>query len=325
MDACGPAGAEALLAHGHAGVAREFAGRGDWQCARVLARSLSAAGDRDGAERLLRPFAAAGWWPAVEALAVLLGEPGIDLVRSHPETLASLLGATGRLDDLLSLARGATGTPAVLRALVSATAGRGRDDEVEAVLREHGDPALLLAEVWERQGRVDEAIALLRPVPAAVPGARAHLAGLLGELLVDRGRPDEAIAVVDELGDPGWQVCLTRARLLIRCGRADEAVAHLTAHPAAAQPWESAPVAEILTLAGRPDEALAALRRGDDSDLLVAMLIERGLLGEAVSIMDDRSRRPADPVPDPWGDLPGPALQGNCVRSAAGGGEQGET
>ncbi|WP_327187389.1 hypothetical protein [Streptomyces sp. NBC_01334] len=71
-----PTVAALLHEHGHHDVLRQAATHDDWFCARRLAETASASGPEGQATALalLEPFAATGWWPAVDTVAGLLTE-----------------------------------------------------------------------------------------------------------------------------------------------------------------------------------------------------------------------------------------------------------
>ncbi|AGZ42760.1 hypothetical protein AFR_22450 [Actinoplanes friuliensis DSM 7358] len=242
--------AAALVENGYLELARQEARRGDFDCADALARACP-----EEAVELYRPFAAAGVWMAVHRLTgVLPAEEAIALVRPQAEAgerlfvvrLAELLAEQGRIDEAISVLRPGLDDWYLARALVELTAGRDRDDEVLNLLLHHES---LRATVLERQGRPDEAVALLtsklrgpdsydvghaqqiarilawHDPPAllefAAGDGREYATRILAESLEDQGRTDEAIEVLR--GDPSLP------ELLVRHGRLDEAIELL--HP----------------------------------------------------------------------------------------------
>ncbi|MGW8701977.1 hypothetical protein ACWGOK_34515 [Streptomyces eurythermus] len=71
-----PTVAALLHEHGHHDILRHAAAHGDWFCARRLAEAAAESGPdgRAAALALLEPFAATGWWPAVDTVAGLFAE-----------------------------------------------------------------------------------------------------------------------------------------------------------------------------------------------------------------------------------------------------------
>ncbi|MEU9029960.1 tetratricopeptide repeat protein [Streptomyces sp. NPDC048383] len=425
-----------LLDHGHADTVRELALDGEWFCARARARFLGAEGRQDEARSVLAPYVATGWWTAVAEAAGLLGAWGrvaeaLDLVRPRAEAgehpalrdFALLLARAGRAEEAYELLRPHVTERLLAGPLVEVSAGLGRDEEVAALLAdriapgracaacgdtecgapyvEPPDASALLAAVRERQGRTDEAVALLRAhgpgagtvngrdplagllarlgrtaelraYAAQEPGGNAerflarwleergdvagavevyrpsaaassHAALRLAELLVrhgrgeeaidvlaalpaargghsdcildalctlyvDRGRAEEGLARFAGIVDPPdceeWDLLRMRAALLAACGRVDQAVAELRAHPEGGSTYAAEVVAGLLAGAGRPEEAVAVLDPGDP-DLrkpLAELLMALGRIGEAVAVL--RRPLPAPPPPTVYREAP---------------------
>ncbi|MFJ3836931.1 hypothetical protein ACIPY6_15630 [Streptomyces sp. NPDC090054] len=313
---------EYLLDHGHAETVRELAEDGEWFCARARARALAADGRQEEARALLAPYVETGWWTAVEEAAGLLGgwgrvEEALDLVRPHAEAgegsalrkFALLLARAGRAEEAYELLRPHVADRFLAGALVEVTAGLDRDEEVAALLAarlepgracgrcgsprcgaryvEPPDAVALLAAVRERQGRADEAVALLR---AHGPGAgtvngRDPLAGLLARL----GRMAELRAYAAQ--DPGGDAERLLAELLEEAGDVAGAVG-VYRPSAAGSSYAALRLAELLVRHGRGDEAidvLAALpaARGGHSDCvldaLCALYVARGRAEEGLA------------------------------------------
>ncbi|WP_043173768.1 tetratricopeptide repeat protein [Streptomyces sp. NRRL B-24484] len=272
-----------MVERGHLDEVAAQARGGDWFCARAWAGALAGAGRLEEALTALAPFTATGRWKAVETEAGLLerwGRPqeAVLLVRPHAERghppavahLARLLAGQGRGGEAFDLLRPYVEDWSLAEALVEVTAGLGRDEEVAALLADRIEAAErcdgpcgcrsvtpdnaveLLAEVRERQGRIDEAIALLRTRATtsidgrdqlaellarsgrigelrayAATDSHGHAARCLGDLLEERGDPDGAAAVyrrhAEEHG-PGGNSLDLLAQLLVRHGRVDEAI-----------------------------------------------------------------------------------------------------
>lgn len=208
-----------------------WAGRGERFCAREWARLLGGQGWQDEALEVLDPYLATGWWTAVEATAELLEswgriEEAIEITRArmavgHPTALQSyarLLARHGRSDEAFTLLRPHRDDSSIAWALVDVSEGAGRDEEAAALFvariraDDHQcsdfpwccrglapDTAIgLLATIRERQGRVEEAITLLRTRDGTSLNGRDQLADLLA-----RHGPIEDLrsyAAVDDLG-----------------------------------------------------------------------------------------------------------------------------
>lgn len=218
-----------LLELGHEQEVEFQARRGEWFCAREWARLLGDRGRQAQALEVLAPYVATGWWPAGQAQAELLESWGraaeaIALARPYArvggfklEFLARLLARHGRRDEAVGLLSAGIEDPALATALVEVTEGTGRDEDVAALLAARiparhrcdepwccrgldPDTAIgLLAVIRERQGRLDEAIALLRTRQVSSSGGRDRLA----DLLARHGRTGElrAYAAIEAHGN----------------------------------------------------------------------------------------------------------------------------
>ncbi|WP_438302467.1 hypothetical protein ACSHXN_01550 [Streptomyces sp. HUAS TT11] len=141
-----PTVATLLHEHGHHGVLREAAARGDWFCARRLGEAATSEYGLDGqatALALMQPFAATGWWPAVSTVAGLLTDwervdEAIALLRPLADTghryalrdLARLLARQGHLDQIVALLGPRAADLLLAEELVELAAGHGRDKGV---------------------------------------------------------------------------------------------------------------------------------------------------------------------------------------------------
>ncbi|KOX12088.1 hypothetical protein ADK67_47630 [Saccharothrix sp. NRRL B-16348] len=272
-----------LLELGHGDEVELQAGRGDWFCAREWSRVLGVQGRQAEALEVLAPYVATGWWPAARAQAELLeswgrAEEAIALARPYAEVVGlpleffgRLLARHGRRDEAIESLSAGIEDWFLATALVEVAEGAGRDEEIAALLtaripaghRCDGpwccgglDPDTvisLVATIRERQGRVDEAIALLRTRQHitsvnnhdqladllarhdrieelreyAASEYLGHAARRLAEVLEERGDVEGAIAVYRQPGDsPVRQThgSVHLAQLLARHGRGDEAI-----------------------------------------------------------------------------------------------------
>ncbi|MCN9244061.1 hypothetical protein NGF19_25320 [Streptomyces sp. RY43-2] len=286
-----------LLELGHAEVVESWAGRGEWFCAQEWARLLGERGRQAEAPAVLDPYLATGWWTAVKATAELLelwgrAEEAIALTRvrmeaGHPVALefyARLLARHGRGDEAFTLLRPHVDDWSLARALVEVSAGARRDEEAAVLLAaripaEHRcdspwccrslDPDLaigLLATIRERQGRVDEATALLRTRDKSSFNGRDQLADLLARH--DRIAELRAYAAEDDLGHAVQRL----AELLEERGDVEGAIAAYRQADGSSprRPHTEVLLAHLLARHGRGDEAidvmraLADARNGDD-------------------------------------------------------------
>lgn len=271
------------------------AGRGQWFCALAWARLLGEQGRQADALEVLAPYLATGWWTAVEAAARLLEcwgrvDEAIEITRvrmeaGHPMALefyTRLLARHGRAKEAFTLLR-----PHVdelpLGALVDVAGAAGCDEEAAALVAvrtEHrctdfpwccngvdrGTALRFLATIRERQGRTDEAIALLRAGNSTPVNNREQLAAVLARA----GRLDElrAMAATDDSG------CAVRqlARSLEEIGDVEGAIAAYRQADSAVAPtsYSAFELTQLLARHGRGSEAIDVMRvradiyNGDD-------------------------------------------------------------
>lgn len=298
-----------LIERGHEDEVRREAGQGDWFCARGLAGELDRRGEREAVMALLAPYVGTGWVEAATTAAGFLdgwsraGE-AIDLIRPLAETgdrvavncLAGLRAGQGRADDVFALLGPRAGDWYDAGALARLAEGLGRDEQVLELLPVASPDCCaphyaveLRARLLERQGRVDDALLLLR---AHIDGGRAvnvnhveqaadmlirhgRLAGVrelaagrggefaaqrLAVSLAARGETSEAVAELRPVIDGGsLNAAALAAQLLAQDGRADEAieVLRLASATHGNPDWVVGMLADLLAGQGRADEALA--------------------------------------------------------------------
>ncbi|GAB3839440.1 hypothetical protein ACFPIJ_34880 [Dactylosporangium cerinum] len=313
---------ERLVELGHTDEVERQAGRGEWFCALDRARYLAGQDRQAEALAVLDPFVATGWWTAAESAAALLegwGRVAEAIALTLPyaedgksfavEWVGRLLARHGRADEAFDLLHPHVREGFVAAALVDACPHRAEEVAALLVARIEAAPVpecqcgrgcvrwrrtepwnagALLATIRERQGRVDEAIALLDGMESTAVNDHDLLADLLArhdrfenlrayaatdilgfgarrlaEVLEGRGDVDGAIAVYRQPAEA--LICSLHeplARLLMRHGRVEEATAVL-------REWAGAPggtedyVADTLCThyadLGRPEDGLAFL------------------------------------------------------------------
>ncbi len=192
----------------------------------------------------------------------------------------------------------------------------------------------LLATIRERQGRIDEAIALLRRRQITPANSRDRLADLLArydrieelrayaaldgheeavqrlaELLEESGDVEGAIAVYGQVGGPAAQgpnSAYDLAQLLVRQGRGGEAIAVIRAQADArhGDDWILHILSELCLDQGRPAdglahlEALDALRGGEDEWELYWMRLP--LIAACSGVDETVERARAHPEGNTW-------------------------
>ncbi|MFJ5725192.1 tetratricopeptide repeat protein [Streptomyces sp. NPDC093149] len=319
-----------LLERGHVDVVELQAGRGEWFCALAWARLLGEQGRQGDALEVLAPYLVTGWWTAVVAAAELLEgwervDEAIEITRvrmeaGHPMALefyTRLLARHGRSEEAFTLLRPHIGELSLAVALVDVAAAADGDGEAAALLAaraEHrcsdfpwccrgldrGTAIGLLATIHERQGRIDEAIVLLRTRDAISVNGQDQLADLLArhgrtgelracaateelgyagqrlaELLEERGDAEGAIAVYRQTGDSSLRrvsMTVQLAWLLARHGRGNEAidVMRVQADARKGDDWVLHALSDLCLDQGRPEvglahlDALAAARGGEE-------------------------------------------------------------
>ncbi|TXS19954.1 hypothetical protein EAO71_33205 [Streptomyces sp. ms191] len=313
-----------LHEHGHHDVLRQAASGGDWFCARRLAEAASGAGPdgRATALALLEPFAATGWWPAVDTVAGLLAEwerddEAVVVLRPLADSghryalrdLARLLARQGHVDQVVALLGPRAADLTLAEELVELAAGHGRDAEIAALLPDVGtgatdqfgfwssdavDTVPLHARFLELQGRTDEAIDLLGRHVRVEGVVYADHAEQLARLLGRHGREAELRAFPTDEGEEYALAAL--AELLEEQDRIPEAVALLGRSAGTGNPHAAFGLAELLARHGRHDEAVEVLSTvaetaGGDSDwilhLLCRILVDVGRADDALTYIGD--------------------------------------
>ncbi|MFF5088958.1 tetratricopeptide repeat protein [Streptomyces niveus] len=321
-----------LLERGHADVVESQAGDGQWFCALAWARVLCDQGREADALEALAPYVATGWWTAVVAAAELLegwgrADEAIDITRTrmeagHPMALGAytrLLARHGRAEEAFSLLVPHVDDWVLATALVDVASVAGRDEEAAALLASRiradhccdgpwccrgldSDMALgLLATIRERQGHIDEAIALLHRRQITSVNSRDQLSDLLArhglikelrayaaqdgheeaiqqlaELLEKKDDLEGAIAVYGPAGKHAVRspnAAYELAHLLARHGRGTAAIAVMRAQADVhhSDDWILHALSELCLDHGRPADGLAHLdaldaRRGGEAE-----------------------------------------------------------
>ncbi|MEV0902858.1 hypothetical protein [Actinoplanes sp. NPDC049802] len=292
---------------------RPFAETGRWEPNARIADRLAADGNLDAAITVVRPIAESGDPAAIERLAFLLADAGrideaLDIVRRRPENeysgavnrVARLLAEQNRTAEAIDLLLPRVARYRHTRKLVEITAGGEWDETVIAALRPLTGPGALaawgcgearadtsfavesLSEVLQRQGRTDEAIAVLRDACAEQGYHLVNHVEKLADLLA-RHDPDGLRELA--AGEGGWTAAQRLAVHLEEQGRVDEAVEVLRRRGLVGQ------LGELLARHGRADEAIEVLRPGgvngaDHLPVLCRLLADQDRFDEALAIVD---------------------------------------
>ncbi|MFD8736069.1 hypothetical protein ACFV06_14300 [Streptomyces sp. NPDC059618] len=314
-----------LLEHGHLDLVVEAAGSirtggpGAWECARGAASELSRRGEREAAWQVLDPYVRPRSWAAVKTAAELLenwgrAEEALALVRTQEgqDRLAApvearLLVALGRAEEAMDLLRPHLGDWYYLQGLVDATEGAGLDEQVadliaplvELEARTSGPllASVRLAEVLERQGRVDEAARALQRNLDTGSSISVNVVEALAQLLARHDRLRE----LDDLTTRSYGQYAVGDLIgkLEELGRTEAAFA--VARRAAANHGTrgAAHLADLLLRHGRPEEALEAARPllasrdcGCYEQDLLAKLLDHGHPDTAHDLLAELASKP---------------------------------
>lgn len=238
-----------------------------------------------------------------EALAVLHAYGPTPVNNRDP--LAELLVKHGRIAELRAYA--ADGEhPSAVRRLAEHLEEQGDVEGAAEVYRpqaeqDFGHARSLLAELLARHGRGGEAIEVMRAHDTDDDYALHLLCGLFAA----EGRAEEGLAHLDALksrrGEEEWELFRLRGPLLAACGRLDEAMERIRAHPEGASWYAVEDLARLLAGSGRPEDAVALLEtdRIRHRQDLAPLLVEMGRPEEAVALL--RIPLPEVPLPAPSG------------------------
>jgi tetratricopeptide (TPR) repeat protein len=239
-----------------------------------------------------------------------------------------VLERLGRVDEAVDLLqekvhhRNSTSTN-IVEQLADVLARHGRHDELRALINGYGKEyaAKRFALHLESIGDVEGALALLEPMAAggarnasvylaetliraglgeeglavvrrALPGDPECLLSWWRELMVERGRAEEALAVVDEMAQGSYGLTENlygeRLCLLVHAGREEEAIQAVAAR--SDDEWEGAEmVGDALVAVGRIDQALEVFERARDRKYfqtqIATLKARQGRVEEALAVL----------------------------------------
>lgn len=312
-----------LLEYGHVDVVRELVHEGDWLCAHEWAKQLADQGRHDEALAVLTPFTVTGLWGPVKAAGDLLEQLGradeaIALcepvaaagVRPAIEHTARLMVRHGRAAEGFELLLPHVDDAFHARALVDISAGLGRDEELVVLLRsvQSANAVVLLATVLERQGHVDEAIALLDDNHHRDGQTNVDVVECLADMLVRHGRRTQLEQLIEGHGEAFAVARL--ARHSKENGDIEGAIKAWRVYSEASGHNVDTSVGLLLIEAGRVDEGLDTLRTGlpyDDQSGLqgwCSLMDEHGRAEETFAVIDELAATDEFADPDTDGELP---------------------
>ncbi|WP_406079820.1 hypothetical protein OG468_02450 [Streptomyces zaomyceticus] len=247
-----------------------------------------------------------------EAIALLHTDSSTTI--DHREQLAALLARHGRVDELRAASAADDSRYAVQR-LAGLLEERGDVEGAIAAYRQ-ADGATVhaphsaydLAQLLARHGRGDEAIEVLR-VRTDIRTGDDWLLHALSDLYLDQGRPHDGLVYLDALataheGEEEWELYGLRLRLIAARDGVDEAIARARSHSAGTTSYAARHVAELLTGAGRTEEAVVVLEQHApaNSHDLAACLIDLGRVEDALALLNRRTRGRGGPTDSRWHD-----------------------
>ncbi|MEU9716745.1 hypothetical protein [Streptomyces sp. NPDC047976] len=328
QDCVPPDLVERLLGLGHAGLVRAqaLAEDGDWFCARAWARRLAGQGRTDDALAVVARYTATGWFTAAAEAARLLdaagrGEEAVRLLRpfaadgerSALRELAPLLARHGRAEEAYALLVPHIADWYLAEPLADVALVLGRGDEVAELLAARTAPGRpcercggpecagrgpepfnavnLIASIRDRQGRTEEALAVLHAHGPTLINNRDPLA----ELLVKHGRIDELRAYAADGEHPSAVRRL--AEHLEEQGDVAGAVESYRPHARQDSGHARTLLAELLARHGRGGEAVELMRAHDTHDdhhliVLCGLFAAEGRAEEGLAHLDAlKSRR----------------------------------
>jgi len=165
--------------------------------------------------------------------------------------------------------------------------------------------AVHLAELLVRHERGEEAVAVMREAADSLAGAEDWIVHTLCDLYTGQGRPQDGLDYLDTLkarrGEEEWELFRFRPGLMAACGRREEAIELIRAHPEGDTSYGAEAISELLADAGRVHEAAALLeaKASSDSSVLAWHLIDLGRVKDAVEVLQ-RPKATTRPSDDPW-------------------------
>ncbi|MFI6485509.1 CDC27 family protein [Nonomuraea sp. NPDC050663] len=219
--------------------------------------------------------------------------------------LSQLLAAQGRIEDLHDMAE--AGSDHAAQKMASLLAKQGRIEDLHDMAEAGSDHAAQkMASLLAKQGRIEDLhdmadagsdhaafyLALLargqgiESLRALADTGNDYAAHLLAGHLAERGRAEEAIAVLQAAGTSNTSCARRLAELLAKQGRVEEAIAVLTYNGSFSAAGE---LAELLADQGYHEEAIAVMRVPAETTDSFAALRLADLLSQRRRIEDLRA------------------------------------